>query len=119
MADARRVQRVSKQIQRYVASIIDEELALPTLVSVLGVRCDSSFTKAQVNVSVYGEASDVASTMDELESNAWLVRRELSRRTKMKRTPEIIFVNDTSAKDGQDMIDLLDSLSGADSPQLS
>ena len=35
MADARRVQRVSKQIQRYVASIIDEELALPTLVSVL------------------------------------------------------------------------------------
>lgn len=113
MASGRRVRQISSQIQRYVASIISEELMPPTLVSVIKVRCDSSFVTAFVDVSVYGDDDVVASTMEYLEDNAWVVRRELSRRTEMKRTPKIVFVRDTTAKDGQEMIDLIDSLSGS------
>lgn len=111
MASGRRVRQMSSQIQRYVASIIAEELSPPTLVSVISARCDSSFVTAFVNVSVYGDNDLVASTMEYLDANTWVVRRELSRRTEMKRTPKIVFVRDTSAKDGQEMIDLIDSLS--------
>ena len=111
MLDDRRLRRVSKQIQRYVASIIDEELSLPTMVSVTGVSCDAAFAKAHVKVSVYGGDDAVREVMDELDANAWSVRKELSRRTKMKHTPELVFVNDTSGRDGQALIDLIDSLS--------
>lgn len=111
MIDERRVRRVSKQIQRYVASIIDEELALPTMVSVTHVSCDSSFTKARVHVSAYGADDAVRDAMDELAANVWFIRKELSRRTKMRHTPELTFVHDTSGRDGQAMIDLIDSLS--------
>ena len=114
MASGRRVRQMSSQIQRYVASIIAEELSPPTLVSVISARCDSSFVTAFVNVSVYGDEDVVESTMEYLDANTWVVRRELSRRTEMKRTPKIVFVRDTSAKDGQDMIDLIDSLSEAE-----
>ena len=119
MADARRVQRVSKQIQRYVATIIDEELSLPAMVSVIDVRCDSSFTKAHVSVSTYGEPEAESEVMAELEDNAWFIRKELSRRTKMKRTPELIFVSDTSPRDGQAMIDLIDGQSSTRRPDLT
>ena len=112
MLDDRRVRRLSKQIQRYVASIIDEELSLPTMVSVTHVSCDPSFAKARVNVSVYGCDDVVREVMEELVASVWFIRKELSRRTKMRHTPDLVFVNDTSGRDGQAMIDLIDSLSG-------
>lgn len=116
MADQRRMRRVSMQIQRYVASIIDEELAFPNLVSVVAVNCDSSFTKAFVHVGIYGDQATEEYTLEQLREQAWFVRRELSRRTKMRRTPEIVFIADTSARDGQATIDMIDALDLPDNP---
>ena len=111
MLDARRVQRLSQQIQRYVATIIDEELSLPALVSVMHVTCDSFASAAYVNVSAYGSDDAVRDSFAELEANERFIRKELSRRTKMRHTPKLVFVSDASSRDGQAMIDLIDSLS--------
>lgn len=113
MLDQRRVQRLSAQIHRYVATIIDEELSLPTMVSVTQVSSDANVAVVRVGVSVYGEGSVVRAAMDELDANAWWIRKELSRRTKMRFTPKLVFFNDASGRDGQAMIDLIDSLSNA------
>ncbi len=107
----RRMERAARNLQRYIARIVDEELNLPAMSSVTRVTCDSGLTKARVFVSIYGDDAKCRETLEELVEKSWIVRRELSRRAQMKRTPELIFVSDTSLQDGQEMIDLIDRLS--------
>ena len=107
----RRIERVEKNLQRILAQIIDEELQPPELVSVMGVSCDSGLTKAYVAVSVYSPPTNTGPTMEYLQQRSSFIRRELAGRAKMRRTPEIHFVLDTSLEDGQSMIDMLSDLS--------
>ncbi len=106
-----RTERVARNLQRHIAQIVDEELALPAMSSITRVTCDSGLTKAHVFVSVYGDDAQCRETLEELVEKSWIIRRELSRRAQMKRTPELLFVSDTSLQDGQEMIDLIDRLS--------
>ena len=107
----RRIERVSKNLQRLLGKIIDDEIDLPHMVSVTRVTCDSGLTKAHVHVSIYAEPSDRRDALDALRDNAWLVRKELSAKSHMRRTPELIFVEDESLQEGQEMLDLIDRLS--------
>lgn len=107
----RRIERVSKNLQRLLGSIIDEEIDLPHMVSITRVTCDSGLTKAHVHVSIYAEHSDRRDALDALRDNAWLIRKELSAKSYMRRTPEILFVEDESLQEGQEMLDLIDRLS--------
>ncbi len=107
---SRRIERVEKNLQRVIAQIIDEELQPPDMVSVMDVTCDSGLTSARVAVSVYSKNRDPDPTIEYLEQRKSLVRREVSARAEMRRTPEITFVLDTSLEDGQDMLDMISSL---------
>ena len=107
---ARRIERVEKNLQRIIGQIIDEELAPPGLVSVMGVTCDSGLTQARVAVSVYTKSGDVEPAIDYLGERVRFIRHELSIRAKMRRTPKITFVLDTSLEDGQSMIGYIANL---------
>ncbi len=107
----RRIERVEKNLQRIIGQTIDEDLQPPGLVSVMNVTCDAGLTKAHVAVSVYSSNDDAAPTMEYLTQRSSFVRRELAARAKMRRTPEIHFVLDTSLEDGQAMIDLISGAS--------
>ncbi len=105
---SRRIERVEKHLQRIIGQIIDEELSPNAMVSVTDVSCDAGLTDALISVSIYApEDDDVASAMLYLEQRASFVRREVSARANMRRTPKIRFVLETSMKDGQSMIDLI------------
>lgn len=108
---SRRIQRVETNLLRVISQIIDEELQPPEMVSVMGVTCDSGLTSARVAVSVYTNNQDAAPTVEYLKQRARFIRRELSSRAKMRRTPEIEFVLDTSLEDGQSMLDMISSIS--------
>ncbi len=107
---ARRIERVEKNLQRIIGQIIDEELDPPGLVSVMDVTCDSGLTQARVAVSVYTKTGDVDPAVDYLGERVGLIRRELSVRAKMRHTPKITFILDTSLEDGQSMIDYIADL---------
>lgn len=107
----RRIERVEKNLQRIVGQIIDEELQPPDLVSVMAVSCDADLTSANVSVSIFATASNAEPTLRYLQQRSNFVRRELAARAKMRRTPRIQFVLDTSLEDGQAMIDLISDTS--------
>ena len=109
----RRIERVEKNLQRVIAQIIDEELQPPNMVSVVTVTCDSGLTSAKVTISIYTQTKKQIPehTIEYLEQRKSFIRRELSERTKMRRTPEITFVIDTSIEDGQRMLDMISYLS--------
>lgn len=107
---ARRIERVEKNLQRIIGQIIDEELNPSGLVSVMDVTCDSGLTQARVAVSVYTKTGDAEPTVDYLAECVGFIRHELSVRAKMRRTPEITFILDTSLEDGQSMIDYIADL---------
>lgn len=108
---ARRIERVEKNLQRIIGQIIDEELDPPNLVSVMRVTCDSGLTQARVAVSIYTKTGDVEPAFDYLGEHVRFIRHELSIRAKMRRTPKITFILDTSLEDGQSMTDYIDNLS--------
>ena len=106
----RRIERVEKNLQRVIAQVIDEELQPPDMISVMDVTCDSGLTSARVAVSVYSRNRDAGPTIEYLEQRKSFVRREVSARAKMRRTPEITFILDTSLEDGQGMLNMISSL---------
>ena len=107
----RRIERVEHNLQRIIGRIIDEELQPPGLVSVMGVSCDSDLTNAQVSISVYSPNHRTDKTLEYLQQRISFIRRELAARAKMRRTPKVRFVLDTSLEDGQSMIDKIAELS--------
>ena len=108
---ARRSERVAKNLQRIIAQIIDEELEPPALISVMNVTCDSGLTQARVAVSIYSKSGDTESMIEYLRDHVGLIRRELSVRAKMRRTPKILFTLDSSLENGQNMISYISNLS--------
>lgn len=108
---SRRIERVETNLLRIISQIIDEELQPPEMVSVMDVTCDSGLTSARVAVSVYTKNRDPEPTLEYLKQRTRFIRRELSSRAKMRRTPEIEFVLDTSLEDGQSMLDMISSIS--------
>ncbi|MCY4476253.1 MAG: 30S ribosome-binding factor RbfA [Chloroflexi bacterium] len=109
----RRIERVEKNVQRILGEIIQEELRPPGMVSVMDVTCDTRLTTARVAVSVYASDSEPRATIEYLERRIAFIRRELSARAQMRRTPKIEFVLDTSLQDGQSMIDLISDVSSS------
>ena len=107
---ARRIERVEKNLQRIIGQIIDEELDPPGLVSVMNVTCDSGFTLARVAVSVYTKSEDAEPAIEYLGERVGFIRHELSVRAKMRRTPKIMFILDTSLEEGQSMINYIADL---------
>lgn len=103
----RRIERVEKNIQRIIGQIIDEELQTPGMVSVMAVTCDAGLTTARVAVSVYAPKADTRETIEYLEHRTAFIRRELTARANMRRTPKIVFIVDSSLEDGQSMIELI------------
>ncbi|MDO4581899.1 MAG: 30S ribosome-binding factor RbfA [Bacillota bacterium] len=110
-----RVGRLSGEIQKEVADILDHEIKDPRLgmVSVVAVDIAPDGCSAKVYVSPLGseETSGVAAA---LESAKGYIRRELGRRLKTRAVPELFFRVDTSIAYGVRMIRAIDEQVSAD-----
>lgn len=95
-----RQQKIAKQIQKDIADIFQKEtrdIFRGELVTVTAVRVSPDFNYAKIYVSIF-PFNKGAETMNILEKNNWLIRRELGRRIKnqLKTVPEIQFFIDDS-----------------------
>ena len=114
MAQGRRVERVASLIRREVSQLlqggIKDERVGHGLVSVTHVEVAGDLQHCKIFVSVYGSDDDRAQTMAGLKSAAPYVKGELSRRLKMRRTPEVVFMHDRGMERGTTVLSLLNQL---------
>ncbi len=103
--DGGRQRRVSEQIQKELALLIQQEMKDPRVqwvtVSAVEVTRDYSYAKVFVTALTVTEDQAVADTiMPILKNAAGFLRRELGKRMRLRSIPELVFVYDVSMDNG-------------------
>jgi ribosome-binding factor A len=114
MATNRRVSRVAELIKREVSQMlingIKDDRVGTGMVSVTDVDVSGDLQHAKIYVSIYGTEEAKAETMAGLKSATGFVRSELGARVRLRRTPEVIFIEDRSIERGTKVLSLLNKL---------
>ncbi|MCL6453444.1 MAG: 30S ribosome-binding factor RbfA [Alicyclobacillus sp.] len=92
--------RVAEQMKKEVADIIrtdvkDQRIGFAT---VTRVELSNDLQHAKVHVSVFGSAEEKQATLAALQRAAGFIRGEVSRRLRMRVTPEMVFLLDESGE---------------------
>jgi ribosome-binding factor A len=115
MATGRRVARVAELIRREVSQLlfsgIKDDRVGTGMVSVTDVEVSGDLQHAKIFVSIYGNDAARAETMAGLKSATGYVRSELGQRVRLRRTPEVVFVEDRSIERGTKVLSLINQLS--------
>ncbi|MEB3218118.1 MAG: 30S ribosome-binding factor RbfA [Nostocales cyanobacterium 94392] len=122
MATNRRVSRVAELIKREVSLMllngIKDDRVGTGMVSVTDVDVSGDLQHAKIYVSIYGTDEAKQETMAGLKSATGYVRSELGSRIRLRRTPEVIFVEDRSIERGNRVLSLLDKIKNEQKPEL-
>ncbi|NES64262.1 MAG: 30S ribosome-binding factor RbfA [Okeania sp. SIO2D1] len=115
MATDRRISRVASLIKREVSQMLlhgikDDRVGIG-MVSITDVDVSGDLQHAKIFVSIYGSEEVRSQTMEGLKSATGYVRSELGHRIRLRRTPEVMFVEDRSLERGTQIISLLNQLS--------
>lgn len=120
MATSRRVSRVAELIKREVSQMllhgIKDDRVGAGMVSVTDVDVSGDLQHAKIFVSIYGTEAARSEAMAGLKSAKGYVRSELGARIRLRRTPEVVFVEDRSIERGTRVLSLLNQLNH-DRPQ--
>jgi len=115
MATSRRVSRVAELIKREISQMllhdIKDDRVGAGMISVTDVDVSGDLQHAKIFVSVYGTDEAKAETMAGLKSATGYIRSELGARVRLRRTPEVIFIEDRSLERGNKVLALLNQLS--------
>lgn len=114
MATNRRVSRVAELIRREVSQMllhgIKDDRVGTGMVSVTDVDVSGDLQHAKIYVSIYGTEDAKAQTMAGLKSATGYVRSELGSRVRLRRTPEVVFIEDESIERGNRVLSLLNQI---------
>ncbi|NMG10152.1 30S ribosome-binding factor RbfA [Brasilonema sp. UFV-L1] len=114
MATNRRVSRVAELIKREVSQMllngIKDDRVGTGMVSVTDVDVSGDLQHAKIYVSIYGTEEAKAETMAGLKSATGYVRSEIGARVRLRRTPEVVFIEDRSIERGTKVLSLLNQL---------
>ena len=114
MPTSRRISRVASLIQQEVSQMLLHEIKDDRvgagMVSVTDVDVSGDLQHAKIYVSIYGTDEARAETMAGLKSATGYVRRELGHRIRLRRTPEVVFIEDRGLERGDRMLALLNQL---------
>jgi ribosome-binding factor A len=115
MATTRRVSRVASLIKREISQMllsdIKDDRVGSGMVSVTDVDVSGDLQHAKIFVSIYGTEEARAETMAGLKAATGYVRSELGQRIRLRRTPEVISLEDRSLERGDRILSLINQLS--------
>ena len=115
MNNSRRVSRVAELIKREVSQMIlfdiKDDRVGAGMVSVTNVDVAGDLQRTKIFVSIYGSDEVRMETMAGLKSVTGYVRSELGKRVRLRRTPTVIFVEDTSFDRATSVLSLINQLS--------
>jgi ribosome-binding factor A len=114
MSTNRRVERVAELIKREVSQMllhgIKDDRVGTGMVSVTDVDVSGDLQHAKIYVSIYGTDEAKVETMAGLKSATGFVRSEIGARVRLRRTPEVVFIEDYSIERGNKVLSLLNQL---------
>ncbi len=105
-------QRVAEQIQSILSTLLLREVSDPRLkqVTVTSVKLDVEMQYATIQVNALGDESRQDEVMAGLDRAKGFLRREVSKRLKIRNAPELNFKWDESLEYGEHMHQLLKKL---------
>jgi ribosome-binding factor A len=110
---SRRTDRFNSIMRRDLSELLLTEVKDPRVsgfVSVTRVDTSIDYQFAKVYVSVYGTLQEKQNTIDALQSASGFLRRQLRGRLQTRQVPAMRFMLDDTLAEGNQMLDLLDSL---------
>jgi len=118
MPSSVRQKRVAERIQAEISELIQREMNDPrlALVTVTVVTVDRELAHADVFVSTVGDEVRQKEVLQVLNGAKGFIRREVSRRVRLRRSPELIFHWDASPEKADHVAQLLDELKTSPPP---
>jgi len=114
MADSRRVERVAALIRREMSELlingIRDERVQMGMISITAVHVAGDLQHCRIYVSVLGSEAERDQALEGLRSASSYVKGELSRRMKLRRTPEVVFYHDKGLEKGTAVLGVLQRL---------
>jgi ribosome-binding factor A len=121
MANSRRVEKVSSLIKREISQMlingIKDDRVGSGMVSITDVEMSKDLQHAKVFVSIYGTEDAQKETMEGLKACTSFVRKSLGQKVRLRHTPEIRFIQDSSLEKGDQLIKLIDRIIPASSKE--
>ncbi len=110
----RRVQRLNQLLREELATLLRTESKDPRVrtVTITDVETTSDLAQAEVFIRTLGGEMPVAEAIEGLESAEGFLRRELGRRLRLRRIPELSFTADTTLEHATRIESLLDEALG-------
>jgi ribosome-binding factor A len=105
-----RTERIAEEVRNEVSLMLAGELKDPRLaapVMVTEVRLGAGMRIIRVFVSLAGDETERATTLEGLQAAKGFVRHELVERLRLRRAPEVVFMLDDSEEYGNRIENLL------------
>jgi ribosome-binding factor A len=117
--DFSRPRRVAEQLQRELAELISHEVKDPRIgmVTLTGVDITPDYAHAKVYFTLLGGAEQVEVATAGLQRAAGFLRSQVAHRMKLRITPQLHFVHDTSVENGAHLSQLIDAALAGKKPE--
>jgi ribosome-binding factor A len=101
---------VKREVSQMLLNGIKDDRVGAGMVSVTDVDVSGDLQHAKIFVSIYGTDEAKSETMAGLKSATGYVRSELGQRVRLRRTPEVVFMEDRSIERGNRVLSLLNQI---------
>lgn len=107
-----RAERLADAIRGILARVLREEMRDPRVgfVTITGVELSADLRHAEVYVSRLGSPGEKAACLVALNRAASFLRRAIAREADLKRTPDLVFLEDSALESGFRVEDLIDQI---------
>ena len=109
----KRINRISEEVKRTISNIVQNELKdprIPSITSISHVEVTNDLSFAKVYVSVLGNDFGRDEAVEGLNSAKGYIKKELSKRVKLRAMPELIFIKDDSIERALELDKLIDEV---------
>lgn len=109
--DFERTRRVSEQLQRELATLIQKEIMDPRvgMITVSAVEVSKDLGHAKVFITTLSDDQDHQQSIDALQHAAGFLQHELGKRLQLRTIPRLKFVYDESIERGSNLSALIDA----------
>lgn len=112
-----RSDRVSEEIKKVAAEIIQNEIEdprLPDFTTVTAVEVTRDLSYATIYVSALGDGDQIQTTLDVMESAKKFIRYRVGQEVRLRNVPELRFKYDNSIAEGNRMSKIIDEVIAQD-----
>jgi len=116
----RRVQRLNNLIRHEISELLQRQVKDPRLgsfIAVTEVSISPDLRHARIFVSHIGSEEEKQETLSALASASGFFRRELAKRLRLRRIPELSFQWDDSIERAAHLLQLIDQVTVEDTPK--